>query len=107
MMVGTAATLAMTGSILATVDDGFAIGDAVPFITVYDDFTAETNEHLEPTLQNTAGMMVVTGPIYTYIDVASGKTHPWLTNTFGTGLGRGVKDAPFNTRLNVNIGHYF
>jgi len=36
-----------------------------------------------------------------------GNNHPWLTENFGVGLGPGVEDAPWNARLNVNIGYYF
>jgi hypothetical protein len=67
----------------------------------------KTNTDFEPTMQNTLGMLLATGPIYTYVDIASGVNHPWLTNSFGTGLGEGVEDAGWNTRLNVNIGYYF
>ncbi len=78
-------------------------------IQFYDDFTYtyKTNTDFEPTMQNTLGMLLATGPIYTYVDIASGVNHPWLTNSFGTGLGEGVEDAGWNTRLNVNIGYYF
>jgi hypothetical protein len=78
-------------------------------LTFYDDFTytLKTNEDFEPTLQNTVGIMVAAGPIYTYIDLASGQNHPWLTDSFGTGLGAGITDAPWNHRVNVNVGYYF
>ncbi|MBD3344628.1 MAG: hypothetical protein GF401_06165 [Chitinivibrionales bacterium] len=89
-------------------------------VTVYDDFTythkmeegiydtiTNEKEPLEPTMQNTVGALVAAGPIYTYIDLASGVNHPWLTNSFGTGLGKGLKDASWNHRFNVNLGYYF
>ncbi|KPP98637.1 MAG: Phosphate-selective porin O and P [Bacteroidetes bacterium HLUCCA01] len=47
------------------------------------------------------------GNVYTYFDLASGLNHPWLTSSFGQGLGPGVRDPRFNTRFNINIGYYF
>ena len=58
-------------------------------------------EHLVP------GMLVTAGSIYTYVDYAMGKNQPWLTGSFGKGLGTGVEDPDWNTRFNVNIGYYF
>lgn len=53
------------------------------------------------------GLMITSGPILTYIDLAIGKNQPWLTSNFGQGLGFGEKDARWNTRLNINVGYYF
>ncbi|MBD3319728.1 MAG: hypothetical protein GF350_01380 [Chitinivibrionales bacterium] len=77
--------------------------------TVYDDFTYthKMEEEFEPTMQNTFGVLVAAGPIYTYVDLATGMNQPWLTNNFGTGLGQGVEDTPWNHRLNINLGYYF
>jgi len=58
-------------------------------------------EHLIP------GMLVTAGSIYTYVDYAMGKNQPWLTGSFGKGLGTGVEDPDWNTRFNINIGYYF
>jgi hypothetical protein len=38
---------------------------------------------------------------------AIGKNQPWLTNSFGKGLGSGVENAKWNKRLNINVGYYF
>lgn len=59
------------------------------------------------TQQFVPGMLITMGPVYTYIDYAMGKNHPWLTSNFGEGLGVGSKDASWNGRLNINIGYYF
>lgn len=61
----------------------------------------ENTHHLIP------GFMVTAGPIYAYFDYAMGKNQPWLTDDFGKGLGSGVEDAEWNSRLNINLGYYF
>lgn len=82
-------------------------------------------QHLIP------GFMVTAGNIYTYVDFAMGKNQPWLTSSFGTGLGQGqtysadatskyynadaalqgkpvsMEDLVWETRFNINIGYYF
>ncbi|MGM0442713.1 MAG: hypothetical protein ACQEQV_00820, partial [Fibrobacterota bacterium] len=52
------------------------------------------------------GVLVTAGPIYTYIDVPFGKNHPWLTDSFGSGLAQGT-DADWNYNVNINLGYYF
>ncbi len=78
-------------------------------IQFYDDYTYtdKTNPSFYDTQQNTLGFLITAGSVYTYVDLASGINHPWLTNSFGTGLGKGVKDAGWNTRFNINMGYYF
>ncbi len=63
------------------------------------------------------GFLITAGNIWTYVDFAMGKNHPWLTNNFGTGMGAGqlddhgrpipVDDLDWNLRFNINIGYYF
>lgn len=75
------------------------------------------------------GFMITAGRVFTYVDLAMGKNHPWLTDSFGTGLGAGhlyssdpdshyydqeragqpvpVADMNWNMRFNINIGYYF
>lgn len=60
-----------------------------------------STQHLIP------GVLIKSGPIYTYVDYAWGKNQPWLTSNFGEGLGAGSKDARWNSRFNINIGYYF
>jgi hypothetical protein len=50
--------------------------------------------------------MVTAGPIYTYIDVISGKNALYLggpRNSFEAG----DRDADWGTKFNINIGYYF
>lgn len=84
----------------------------------------------EPTHMLVPGFLISAGAIYTYVDFAMGKNHPWLTDAFGTGMGAGhlytsseddgffvddnkvgqpvsVEDMDWNLRFNINIGYYF
>ncbi len=63
------------------------------------------------------GFLISAGGIFTYVDFAMGKNQPWLTDSFGTGLGAGhldgngvpipTEDLDWNLRFNINIGYYF
>lgn len=70
-------------------------------------FTDKANEDYYDMQQLVPGMLVTAGNIYTYVDFALGKNHPWLTDTFGQGLGTGVEDPDWNLRFNINLGYYF
>jgi hypothetical protein len=77
----------------------------------------------EKTMQNVLGALITAGNVYTYVDLASGYNHPWLSGFFGgSAMGSGYgqdpsqpvsesnpisRNAYWNTRLNVNIGYYF
>ncbi len=77
----------------------------------------------EKTMQNVLGALITAGNVYTYVDVASGYNHPWLSGFFGgSAMGSGYgqdpsqpvsesnpisRNAYWNTRLNINIGYYF
>lgn len=78
-------------------------------INFYEDYTYtdKVNDAFVDTQQNVLGFMVTAGNVYTYFDIASGKNHPWLTESFGQGLGAGVQDPKWKTRFNINIGYYF
>lgn len=78
-------------------------------LTFYNDYgyVAKTHKNYYDTQFNVLGFMVTAGDVYTYFDIATGKNHPWLTRNFGTGLGPGLANAPWNTRFNINIGFYF
>ncbi len=69
-------------------------------------------DNFQPTIQNITGVLVTAGPVYTYFDIAQGVNHPWLTDSFGMGVGPGFEDldmgeTEFNVRFNINIGFYF
>ncbi|MFP4521835.1 MAG: hypothetical protein ACLFQK_06785 [Fibrobacterota bacterium] len=104
-------------------------------IQPYIDYSllSKANEDFENTHHLIPGMLVTSGSVYTYIDFALGKNQPWLTDSFGTGLGKGmtyatdvdedrvnytddaskagepvpVSDLDWNMRFNINIGYYF
>ena len=77
----------------------------------------------EKSMQNVLGALLTAGKIYTYVDLASGYNHPWLSGFFGgNALGSGYgertsepvsaenpinRSGYWNTRLNINIGYYF
>ncbi len=78
-------------------------------IQPYVDYTYvdKANENFYNTQHLIPGFLITAGKIYTYVDYAMGKNQPWLTNSFGTGLGQGLEDPAWNSRLNINIGYYF
>jgi hypothetical protein len=75
----------------------------------YVDYTMidKTNENFYDTQHLIPGFLISAGGIYTYVDYAMGKNQPWLTDSFGKGLGSGVEDPDWNKRFNINIGYYF
>lgn len=78
-------------------------------IQPYVDYTLidKKNENFYDTQHLIPGFLISAGPVYTYVDYAMGKNQPWLTDSFGKGLGSGVKDPDWNKRFNINIGYYF
>jgi len=78
-------------------------------LVVYDNYSYfdKTNESYEDTQMNVLGTMVQAGPIYTYIDLASGLNHSWLGPNYGDALGKGDPSAEWHTRFNINFGYYF
>ncbi|MFW5819701.1 MAG: hypothetical protein ACOCWA_00315 [Bacteroidota bacterium] len=78
-------------------------------IQTYVDYTLidKVNENFYDTHHLIPGLLVTAGGVYTYIDYAMGKNQPWLTESFGKGLGSGVADPDWNTRFNINVGYYF
>jgi hypothetical protein len=78
-------------------------------VQFYLDYTLidKANENFYDTHHFIPGMLITAGSIYTYVDYAMGKNQPWLTGSFGKGLGTGVEDAEWQKRFNINIGYYF
>lgn len=81
----------------------------VSSIQPYVDYTLidKANEDFYNTHHLVPGMLITSGSIYTYIDYAMGKNQPWLTGSFGKGLGAGIENPAWNTRFNINVGYYF
>ncbi len=81
----------------------------IEHIEAYIDYTLfdKTKTSFHNSYHVVPGFMVKAGNMYTYFDLAIGKNHPWLNDEFGTGLGEGIANAPWNKRLNINIGYYF
>jgi hypothetical protein len=78
-------------------------------IQPYVDYTLidKANPYFHNTEHLIPGFLVTAGPLYIYVDYAMGKNQPWLTDSFGKGLGSGVADPDWNKRFNINIGYYF
>nr|WP_255208038.1 hypothetical protein [Myxococcus sp. AM010] len=78
-------------------------------LTFYESFSLfdKANAEFETSMQNVLGMLVTAGPVYTYVDVASGKNQPWLGPAYGNALAEGDPNASWDTRFNINVGYYF
>lgn len=73
-------------------------------LTFYSDNTViEPEEDYMATIwQNVVGTMITSGPLYTYIDIISGKNM-----IFAGGNMVNDEDGHRKTRLNINFGYYF
>lgn len=76
------------------------------------DETLTLDDNFQSTIQNITGFLLTAGPVFTYFDIAQGVNQPWLTDSFGTGVGPGHEDlglgeSEYNIRYNINIGFYF
>lgn len=78
-------------------------------LTFYNDFSVLTKseEDYEDSQMNVLGMLLATGHIYCYFDLAMGKNHPWLGGNYGNALAEGDPDAEWEQRFNINLGYYF
>ncbi len=78
-------------------------------IQVYNDFGYMDKAALnfEDSLMNVFGFLVTAGNVYTYIDFAAGKNHPWLGPVWTNALANGTPNANWEMRFNINIGYYF
>ncbi len=87
--------------------------------TLADGSTLTLDDNFQSTIQNITGFLVTAGPVYTYFDIAQGVNQPWLTDSFGVGVGPGHEDlstdpnyegpdeSEYNIRFNINVGFYF
>ena len=78
-------------------------------LTFYENYTLmqKAEEDFEDSMNAITGVMVTAGNLYTYVDVAMGKNHPWIGPNYGTSLAAGTPDANWWTRFNINMGYYF
>lgn len=78
-------------------------------VQLYDDYTymAKRAAGYESTQQNVLGSAISAGPLYIYIDLASGRNHPWLGPDYGVALAEGGVEDEWHTRFNINLGYYF
>ncbi len=78
-------------------------------LTFYDDFSLldKRDDAFVDSQQNVLGVMITAGPVYTYLDVASGKNQAWLGSNYGSAFAEGDPDASWETRFNLNVGYYF
>jgi hypothetical protein len=76
-------------------------------VQIYDDFGALLKDDGATSYQNVSGALVSTKYVYTYIDFAAGKNHPWLGGEWEGALAEGDVDAPWELRFNVNLGFYY
>jgi hypothetical protein len=81
----------------------------VSALTFYNDYSYmyKPETGFADTQMNVLGCMLTAGHIYTYVDWAAGKNHPWLGPVWTTALAAGNTDADWHSRFNINIGYYF
>ncbi len=70
-------------------------------IQPYVDYTMidKTNKKFYDTQHLIPGFLISAGGVYTYVDYAMGKNQPWLTDSFGKGLGSGVRRSGMEQTL--------
>ena len=78
-------------------------------LTFYNDFSylKKREDSFSSSLQNVIGVLVSSGKLFTYIDAAFGKNHPWIGSDYGRALAEGQPDADWELRFNINVGYYF
>lgn len=72
-------------------------------LTFYNDYSrvADKSGDVGDSFINVTGMMITSGPIYTYVDYIVAQDQPFIGGSYGSGHG------PTNQRLNINVGYYF
>lgn len=79
--------------------------NSVQFYNNYTYMQKEEASFLD-TQQNVLGALIAAGPLFIYVDLASGINHPWLGPDYGRALAAGSTDE-WHSRFNINIGYYF
>ncbi len=75
----------------------------------YNDFGMldKAKTSFEDSFMNVTGVLITAGNVYTYVDFAAGKNHPWLGDVWTTAFANGTPNEGWEMRFNVNIGYYF
>jgi hypothetical protein len=75
----------------------------------YNDFgyLNKSVANFKDSFMNVTGVLVTAGNIFTYIDAAAGKDHPWLGPEWTNGLAAGTDNTTWHLRFNINLGYYF
>jgi hypothetical protein len=83
--------------------------DPVSNLQFYNDFgyMNKPAAEFENSIMNVTGILVTAGNVYTYIDAAAGKNHPWLGPEWTNALASGTANAAWHLRFNINLGYYF
>ncbi len=78
-------------------------------IELYNDFgyMNKRKDGFEDSFMNVFGVLFSSGPIFCFIDYASGYNHSWLGGNFVDDFAVGNPDAKWEARFNINIGYYF
>ncbi|MBW2185354.1 MAG: hypothetical protein JRG71_02795 [Deltaproteobacteria bacterium] len=78
-------------------------------LTFYSDNTiiSPDESRFEDIWQNVVGMMVTSGPVYTYFDIISGENMIFSGGNMVDSAGTSDNYNERTTRFNINIGYYF
>lgn len=78
-------------------------------LLLYNDFGMmdKTKSEFSDSFMNVTGLLVTAGRLFTYIDFAQGKNHPWLGPLWTEALAQGDPNAKWEMRFNINFGYYF
>ncbi len=76
-------------------------------VQVYNDLSLMLKDEGAPTIQSITGALLSSSHVYTYVDLALGRNQPWVGGDWESGLAEGDPDAPWEARLNINIGLYY
>lgn len=81
----------------------------VSSLLLYNDFgyLEKTASNFNNSVMNVTGILVTAGNVFTYIDAAAGKDHPWLGPEWTNALATGTENAAWYLRFNINLGYYF
>lgn len=85
----------------------------VDHITVYFDYSnllklsEPEGEEWADTHLFVPGVSLESGPLFSYLDFAFSRHHPWVSGDYGSGLADATGDDELEGRFNLNLGYYF